>query len=106
MSAPWQIGIGIVFIIVGGLYPLIAAYRMNRRLSRPDGPTTVMLVWWLAFTLSFPFALALTGVGLLVPHVGKRPPYVAIVGGLWLVALLAGLIYIWHLLRRTRGEHP
>jgi len=41
VSASWQIGIGIVFIIVGGLYPLIAAYaggpagRVNLHLASP-----------------------------------------------------------------------
>jgi len=100
-----RIGLGIVLIVIGGMYPLFAAYRMNRRLGRPEGPSTASLIWWLAFTLSFPFALALTGVGLLVPRVGIQIAYMAIVGGLWGVALIAGVIYLWNHLRELRGRH-
>lgn len=104
-SDPLRLAIGVVFIVVGGLYPLAAAYRMNRRLGRPDGPTGGMLVWWLAFTLSFPFALALSGVGLILPRVAARTPFLVIVGSLWTIAALSGLAYLVIHLRGKRGSY-
>lgn len=104
-SSGVQLALGILFIVVGGLYPLAAAYRMNKRLGRPEGPTVATLLWWLAFTLSFPFALALTGVGLILPRVAARVTFQAIVGGLWGVAVISGVAYIvTHLRKRGRSS--
>ncbi len=83
---------GILLIAVSGFYPLWAMYRLNKRLGRPDGPSTRELVLWLAFTLSFPFALALTGAGLVARPLALSSLYRSLVGGLWGFALVAGIM--------------
>ncbi|NPA91979.1 MAG: hypothetical protein GXO55_11150 [Chloroflexi bacterium] len=86
-----RVVLGIVLIAVAGMYPLWAMYRLNKRLGRPDGPSSRQLAVWLAFTLSFPFALALTGAALVAPALAQSPLYRAVVGGLWgFVAVTVG----------------
>ena len=94
MNEGIRLGLGILMIVVGGLYPLAASYRLNKRLGRPDGPGPRALVGWLAFTLSFPFALALTGVAFLIPRLAGSPAFRLIVGSLWGFALVAGVGYL------------
>lgn len=96
MSHTWQVILGILIIAVAGLYPMVAVYRLNKRLGRPEGPNARVLALWLAFTLSFPFALALTGAGLIAPRLGQSPLYRSVVGGLWGFALIAGGLYLFN----------
>ncbi len=90
-----QIIVGIILVALSGMYPLWAVYHLNKRLGRPEGPTTRQLMFWLAFTLSFPFALALTGAGLIARPLGLSPLYRGVVGGLWGFTLVAAIGYIW-----------
>ncbi len=102
MPALVRVLLGITLIVLGGMYPMWAVYRLNRRLGRPDGPTLGELVWWLVFTLSFPFALALSGVGLIATQLAASPVFWAVVLGLVGVALVGGLGYLY----TTRRENP
>ena len=91
--------LGILLIAVGGLYPLVAVYRVNKRLGRDETLAGMRFVWWLIFTLVLPFALALTGVGLVIPVLGGARAFQVVVAGLWVLALVARLGY--HLWRRV-----
>ncbi len=89
-------------IALAGLYPLWAVFRLNRRLSRPDGPDTWTLVWWLVFTLSFPFALALFGAFVVAPRLGQSPVFWLSVGAFVVMALVGGLGYGVHYFAASR----
>ncbi len=96
MPAFLRVLLGAGVIAVAGLYPLWAVFRLNRRLSRPDGPDTWTLVWWLVFTLSFPFALALVGAGIVAPRLGTSPVFWASIVGFAFMALVGGVGYWLH----------
>lgn len=81
---------GILLIVVGGMYPLWAMYRLNRRLGRPDGPTTAELAWTLAFILALPFAIALSGAALIAPVLASSSVYRAVLVSLWGISAVAG----------------
>ncbi len=90
-----QVLLGLVLIVGAGLYPLWAVSRLNRRLGRPNGPSPLGLALWLAFTLSFPFALALTGTALIAAPLAHSLIYRAVVGGLWSTSVLVGILRLW-----------
>ena len=96
--------LGIVIIAVAGLYPLWAVFRLNRQLSRPSGPGIFSLIWWLMFTLSFPFALALLGAYVVAPPLGKSPVFWASVVGFGIIALIGGVGYVVSTLIRSRRK--
>ncbi len=87
---------GIVLIVVGGLYPLFAVYRMNKRLGRDDAPTGMRFILWLIFTLTLPLAMALLGTALVIPPLAASGVFQGVVVGLWIAVLAAGTGYrLW-----------
>lgn len=90
---PMRLILGILLIVVGGLYPLVAVYRANKRLGRDDTLVGTRFVLWLLFTLVLPSALALSGVGLVIPVLGAARVFQVVVVGLWGLTLVAWLGY-------------
>jgi len=92
--------VGVALIVVGGLYPTWAMRRLNRRLGHADAPRGAHLAWILVFTLTFSFALALTGAALLARGLGASPAFRGVLVGLWIITLVAGVID-WRKWRQT-----
>lgn len=86
--------LGLLIVAVGGMYPLVVTYRMNKQLARPDGPTGKQLTLWLGHMLTFPMALALSGAALIIPQLWRSGVFQGVVVAFWLVALLMGGAYV------------
>ncbi len=94
--------LGILIVAVGGLYPLLLTYRINKQLGRPEGPSGVTLGLWLIHTLTFPMALALTGTALVIPALRTSAVFVGVTLAFWGVSVLCGIAY---LVMRRKGAH-
>jgi len=91
-----RIGMGIVLIVVAGLYPFAAMLRLNKRLGRPDGPDRRELAALMVMHTALPFALALIGMGIMVRQLYIAPAFrIAVLILLLLAAAGAGLGQRW-----------
>ncbi len=86
--------LGILIVAVGGLYPLLSTYRMNKWIGRPEGPSELALGLWLLHTLTFPMALALTGVSMILPVFRSSAVFVGVMLSFWGISLMSGGAYL------------